>query len=81
MLFVYSGQKTAVLILGRETCQKHLSHEHPGVGTAFLFSDERGPLIATVKLAPEIFRELNILVRTKAKYVLSVFDQMEKEQH
>ena len=40
MLFVYSGHKTAVLILGRETCLKHLSHRHPGVGTAFVFLDE-----------------------------------------
>lgn len=38
MLFVYLDHKIAVLILGKETCLKHFSSRHPGVGTAFYYA-------------------------------------------
>ena len=38
MLFVYLGHKTAVLILGEETCLKHFSSHTPwGSGRLFVF--------------------------------------------
>jgi hypothetical protein len=37
MFFVYSAHYNSRLSLGGETCLKHLSRKHPGVGTAFLF--------------------------------------------
>jgi len=40
MLFVYSDQNITRLDSGGETCPKHLSHKHPGVGTGFSFGGQ-----------------------------------------
>ena len=42
MLFAYSDHYKCRLDLGGESCLKHVSHRHPGVGTALLFQVKRG---------------------------------------
>jgi hypothetical protein len=42
MLFIYSDHNYTRLDFRGETCLKHLSQRHPGVGTGFLFPMKGG---------------------------------------